>query len=140
MIEGTFKSSLTFTTKHTLLFLETDKKLTTISNLGSFFLNQSIAVKSTIISKPSFFSSSTFSKYSFGGGVANDAIVHFANDNLPFRGVGNSGMGEYHGKYSFKIFSHYKPIVKRSFLFDLPQRNAPYPKSLSFLKFLINRL
>ena len=93
-----------------------------------------------IFSNKKRFVNNIFSKYSFGGGVANDAIVHFANDNLPFGGVGNSGMGEYHGKYSFKIFSHYKPIVKRSFLFDLPQRYAPYPKSLSFLKFLINRL
>ena len=93
-----------------------------------------------IFSNKKRFVNNVFKRYSFGGGVANDAIVHFANDNLPFGGVGNSGMGEYHGKYSFKIFSHYKPIVKRSFLFDLPQRYAPYPKSLSFLKFLINRL
>ncbi len=93
-----------------------------------------------IFSKKRKFINNMFKRYSFGGGVLNDAIVHFANDNLPFGGVGNSGMGEYHGKYSFKIFSHYKPVVKRSFLFDLPQRYAPYPKSLSFLKFLINRL
>ena len=93
-----------------------------------------------IFSNKKRFVNNVFKRYSFGGGVANDAIVHFANDNLPFGGVGKSGMGEYHVKYSYKIFSHYKPIVKRSFLFDLPQRYAPYPKSLSFLKFLINRL
>jgi aldehyde dehydrogenase (NAD+) len=72
--------------------------------------------------------------------VANDSIIQFANDNLPFGGVGHSGMGSYHGKYSFKNFSHEKPIIKRSLWFDLPGRYAPYPKSLSLLKFLLKNL
>ncbi len=79
-------------------------------------------------------------RYSFGGGVINDAIIHFTNDKLPFGGIGNSGMGAYHGKHSFEVFTHAKPVVKRSFWFDLPQRYAPYPKSLKALKFLLKKI
>ena len=93
-----------------------------------------------VFSKKNKFVNSLFGKYSFGGGVANDSIIHFANDNLPFGGIGNSGMGAYHGKHSLALFTHKKPVVKRSFWFDVPGRYAPYPKSLSFLKFLIKNL
>ncbi len=68
-------------------------------------------------------------KYSFGGGVINDAIVHFINHRLPFGGVGKSGIGRYHGRYSFDTFSHYKPVVKRATWLDLPFRYLP-PTSL----------
>ena len=78
--------------------------------------------------------------YSFGGGVINDSIIHFTNEKLPFGGIGNSGIGAYHGKYSFDLFTHAKPVVKRSFWFDLPQRYAPYPKSLNLLKLLLKKL
>jgi aldehyde dehydrogenase (NAD+) len=77
---------------------------------------------------------------SFGGAVINDALVHFTNTELPFGGIGNSGIGSYHGKYSFDLFSHTKPIVKRSFWFDLPQRYAPYPKSISLFKKILKRI
>ena len=93
-----------------------------------------------IFSKKEKFINKLFQRYSFGSGVANDSIIQFANDNLPFGGVGNSGMGAYHGKYSFKNFTHEKPIIKRGFWFDLPGRYAPYPKSLSLLKFLLKNL
>jgi len=78
--------------------------------------------------------------YPFGGGVINDALVHFTNPNLPFGGIGNSGMGAYHGKHSFDLLSHKKPVVKRAFWFDLPQRYAPYPKTLSLVKNILKRL
>ena len=45
--------------------------------------------------------------YSFGGGAVNDTIGQIVNKNLPFGGIGNSGMGKYHGHESFKTFSHY---------------------------------
>ena len=93
-----------------------------------------------VFSKRKKFIDQLFQGYSFGGGVANDSIIQFANDNLPFGGVGHSGMGAYHGKYSFKNFSHEKPLIKRSFWFDIPGRYAPYPKSLSLLKFLLKNL
>ena len=79
-------------------------------------------------------------RYPFGGAVVNDSIIHFTNPNLPFGGLGQSGMGAYHGKFSYDLFTHSKAVVKRSFWFDLPQRYAPYPKSLSTLKWILNKL
>lgn len=64
----------------------------------------------------------------FGGGCINDTIIHLASSKLGFGGVGYSGIGEYHGKYSFQTFSHYKSIVKKSILLDLPMRYHPYKK------------
>lgn len=86
------------------------------------------------------FTQSLLLRYPFGGAVVNDSIIHFTNPNLPFGGVGQSGMGAYHGKHSFELFSHRKPIVKRSFWLDLPQRYAPYPKSLSTLKWILKKI
>ena len=63
---------------------------------------------------------------SFGGGCINDTIIHLATSRMPFGGVGNSGMGGYHGRASFDTFSHRKSIVKKSALIDLPVRYAPY--------------
>ena len=62
----------------------------------------------------------------FGGGCINDTIMHIASHYMPFGGVGNSGMGSYHGKYSFDTFSHYKSIIKKSNLIDMPMRYHPY--------------
>ncbi|WP_459129296.1 aldehyde dehydrogenase [Guggenheimella bovis] len=63
---------------------------------------------------------------SFGGGCVNDTLVHLSSPYMPFGGVGNSGMGSYHGKRSFDTFSHKKSIVKKSWYFDLPIRYHPY--------------
>ncbi len=65
---------------------------------------------------------------SFGGGCINDTIIHVATSHMGFGGVGNSGMGKYHGKYSFDTFSHYKGIVKKYTWIDLPMRYHPYTK------------
>ncbi len=73
-------------------------------------------------------------KYSFGGGCINDTVIHLANNRLPFGGVGNSGMGAYHGKLSFDIFSHKKSIVKRGTWLDLPLRYAPYKDKLKTIQ------
>jgi len=71
--------------------------------------------------------SETFLKnLSFGGGCLNDALIHMVNSHLPFGGVGSSGMGSYHGKYSFKTFSHFKAVTKSSTKIDLPFRYRPY--------------
>lgn len=58
----------------------------------------------------------TLSQISFGGGVVNSVLAHFSNPNLPFGGVGDSGMGAYHGKHSFYTFSHQKSVVKRTII------------------------
>ena len=71
----------------------------------------------------------------FGGGCFNDTILHLANSNMPFGGVGSSGLGSYHGESSFRTFSHYKSILIGSSLFDNPFRYPPYSSSkLRWLK------
>lgn len=71
---------------------------------------------------------------SYGGGCINDTIVHLATSYLGFGGVGDSGMGTYHGKLSFDTLSHNKGILKKSNLLDIPLRYAPYKGKLSLLK------
>lgn len=65
---------------------------------------------------------------SFGGGCINDTIIHLATSEMGFGGVGMSGMGSYHGYESFKTFSHFRSIVKKSNKIDLPIRYQPYTK------------
>ena len=63
---------------------------------------------------------------SSGGGCINDVIMHIANENIPFGGVGNSGMGRYHDKESFDAFSHTRSVVCTGTWLDLPFRYMPY--------------
>jgi aldehyde dehydrogenase (NAD+) len=79
-------------------------------------------------------------KYSFGGGCINDTVVHFSNNRLPFGGVGNSGIGAYHGRLSFDSFSHKKAILKKGTWLDIPLRYAPYKNNIKFLKKLLDWL
>jgi len=124
-IFGPILPVLSYTTENDI-----DSILTKLKNPLAFYL----------FSTNRRFINTMIQRYSFGGGVINDAIIHFTNDKLPFGGIGNSGMGAYHGKHSFEVFTHAKPVVKRSFWFDLPQRYAPYPKSLKALKFLLKKI
>jgi aldehyde dehydrogenase (NAD+) len=66
------------------------------------------------------------SQISFGGGTINDTVLHISNSNLPFGGVGSSGIGNYHGKAGFDTFSHHKSIMKRATWVDLPLKYPPY--------------
>ena len=91
-----------------------------------------------IFSEDKNFVNETITKYSFGGGCVNDTIVHLANNRLPFGGVGNSGMGAYHGKLSFDIFSHKKSMVKKPTWIDIPVRYAPYGNKLNYIKKILN--
>ena len=71
----------------------------------------------------------------FGGGCVNDTLMHIANHHLPFGGVGASGMGAYHGEFSFYTFSHAKAILKRGTWIDVPVRYPPYtPQKLAILR------
>lgn len=63
---------------------------------------------------------------SSGGGCINDTIMHIANENIPFGGVGNSGMGRYHNRESFEAFTHRRSIVATGTWIDLPFRYMPY--------------
>jgi len=75
---------------------------------------------------------------SFGGGCINDVVMHFCNPYLPFGGVGESGMGNYHGESGFKSFSHFKSILKKTFWFELPFKYRPYTKfKLKVVKLLL---
>ena len=73
---------------------------------------------------------------SSGGGCINDVIMHIANEGVPFGGVGNSGMGRYHGKDSFEAFSHIRTIISTGTWIDLPFRYMPY-KMFSLVKRLL---
>ncbi len=67
-----------------------------------------------------------FNRISFGGGIANDTIMHLANPNLPFGGVGSSGMGSYHGKFGFDAFSHLKAVMHKTNLIEPFIKYPPY--------------
>lgn len=65
--------------------------------------------------------------------------MQIATSTLPFGGVGESGMGSYHGRFSFEAFSHKKAVLRRSFGGDVPARYPPYtPEKVRFLKALLN--
>lgn len=74
---------------------------------------------------------------SFGGGCVNDTVVHLTASGLPFGGVGNSGMGNYHGKRSFEAFTHDKSIMDKATWMDLPVRYAPFGNKLRLLRLLM---
>jgi acyl-CoA reductase-like NAD-dependent aldehyde dehydrogenase len=73
---------------------------------------------------------------SSGGVCINDVMVHFDSETLPFGGVGESGMGAYHGRSGFDTFTHYKSVVKNNLNFDLPFRYAPYRHKLPLARWL----
>lgn len=74
------------------------------------------------------------SEVSFGGGAVNDVVIQVSTSYLPFGGIGNSGLGTYHGKESFETFSHKKSILKKSNLLDIPLRYPPFKDNLKLLK------
>jgi acyl-CoA reductase-like NAD-dependent aldehyde dehydrogenase len=71
---------------------------------------------------------------SSGGGCINDTVVHFTVTGLPFGGVGDSGMGKYHGKASFDTFTHDRSIIRNNFLVDVFLRYPPYKDHLRWLR------
>ena len=76
----------------------------------------------------------------FGGCVVNDTLIHFVNSNLPFGGIGPSGMGAYRGKFSFDTFTHYKPVLEKKSMIDLPLRYGPYPSSFNIIKKILEKI
>lgn len=73
----------------------------------------------------------------FGGGCINNADVYFTNHNLPFGGVGNSGIGVYHGKFSFDTFTRLKPVMKTPVWFNPSVKYPPFKGRLKFFKWFI---
>ena len=78
--------------------------------------------------------SEILAKTSSGGGCINNVITHIVNANLPFGGVGNSGMGSYHGRYSFDTFSHHRSVISKSTRMDIPLAYPPYRGKLWIIK------
>lgn len=77
-------------------------------------------------------------KISFGGGCINDVVMHLSNSNLPFGGVGNSGIGNYHGKAGFQTFSHQKSVLSRANWGEPDFKYPPYSdKKLNWIKSLL---
>ncbi|WP_273568978.1 aldehyde dehydrogenase [Maribacter halichondriae] len=91
-----------------------------------------------VFSKRKSFQKNIINKYSFGGGAINDTVIQITNKNLPFGGVGGSGIGAYHGKTSFELFSHQKAIIKKGTWFDPPLRYPPYNLPMRFVKMVKN--
>ncbi|SDN32132.1 aldehyde dehydrogenase [Bacillus sp. OK048] len=84
-----------------------------------------------IFSESKDFQDTILDSISFGGGCINDTVMHLSSPYLPFGGVGESGIGAYHGRGSFDVFSHQKSILKQTTTFDLPFR---YPNRKDALK------
>ena len=76
-------------------------------------------------------------KVPFGGGCINNTVSHFANEHFPFGGIGNSGIGAYHGKITFQVFTHLKPVLKSSTIIDPSIKYPPFKGKLKLLKKLI---
>jgi len=98
-----------------LTFTHLDDALYTIRNkekpLALYYFGENSAIQQQVIEF-----------MPFGGGAINDTLYHLANPHLPFGGVGSSGFGNYHGKYSFDTFSHQKSVLKQTTKFDMPFR------------------
>jgi len=73
----------------------------------------------------------------FGGGCINNTLVHLTNPELPFGGIGPSGNGRYHGRYSFEAFTHPKGIMRSATWLDVPIKYPPFKKKLKYVKMLI---
>ena len=87
-----------------------------------------------VFSKRKEFYNTLIKKYSFGGGSVNDTMIHFGNPRLPFGGIGESGIGAYHGRLGFDTFSHKKGITIKANWLDIPLRYAPYTNKLKKIK------
>lgn len=73
----------------------------------------------------------------FGGATINDVVIHIANNHMGFGGVGNSGMGAYHGKVGFDCFTHYKSTMTKGTWIELPVRNPPFGDKIRLLRLLM---
>lgn len=91
-----------------------------------------------IFSRSRRFQNAIIKNISAGGVCINDILSHITTENLPFGGVGNSGMGSYHGKKSFDTFTHEKSVLRKSFLVDTPIKYPPYIKLTGLMKRIIN--
>ncbi|MEJ1221756.1 aldehyde dehydrogenase [Sediminicola sp. 1XM1-17] len=110
------------------------------SDIHNIVQNYGKPLATYVFSNRKSFQNKIIQKYSYGGGAINDTVIQVANKRLPFGGVGGSGIGSYHGKTTFELFSHHKPIVHRANWLDVPFRYPPYSLPIKFAKKLKNLL
>lgn len=94
--------------------------------LAAYVFSESTAVQERVINE-----------LQFGGATINDVIIHLANNHMGFGGVGNSGMGAYHGKVGFDRFTHYKSTLKKGTWLELPVRVPPFGDKIGLLRKLM---
>jgi len=105
-----------------------------MADIDRHIMNYGKPLATYVFSNKKSFQKKIIEDYSFGGGAINDTIIQITNKNLPFGGVGNSGIGAYHGKTSFDLFSHHKSIVKKANWFEASVRYPPYTLPLKYMK------
>ncbi len=104
------------------------------TDIDRHIMNYGKPLATYVFSNKKSFQKKIIENYSFGGGAINDTIIQITNKNLPFGGVGASGIGAYHGKTSFDLFTHHKSIIKKANWFEASVRYPPYTLPLKFMK------
>ena len=106
----------------------------TEDDIHKYITNYGKPLAAYVFSNNKKFQQKIINTYSFGGGAINDTVIQITNKRLPFGGVGQSGIGAYHGKITFDIFSHHKAIIKKANWFEAPVRYPPYNVPIKFVK------
>ena len=106
----------------------------TEADIHKHIMNYGKPLATYVFSNDKKFQQKIIDTYSFGGGAINDTVIQITNKRLPFGGVGQSGIGSYHGKVSFDIFSHHKAIIKKANWFEAPVRYPPYNVPIKLVK------
>ncbi len=108
------------------------------ADIDKYIMNYSKPLATYIFSTNTSFQNKLLKNYSFGSGAINDTVIQITNKKIPFGGVGSSGMGAYHGKASFDLFSHTKGIIKKRNWPDIPLRYPPYTLPVTYAKMIKN--
>ena len=106
----------------------------TEGDIRKHIMNYGKPLATYIFSNRKSFKKKIINNYSFGGGAINDTVIQITNKKLPFGGVGASGIGAYHGRTSFDLFSHQKAIIKKANWLDAPLRYPPYNLPMIIVK------
>ena len=106
----------------------------TEEDIDRHIMNYGKPLATYVFSNNRKFQQKIIATYSFGGGAINDTVIQITNKKLPFGGIGASGIGAYHGRTSFDIFSHQKSIIKKANWLDAPLRYPPYRLPIKWVK------
>jgi aldehyde dehydrogenase (NAD+) len=112
-------------------------KVKNLKEAIDFVVNREKPLASYIFSDDKKIVNTLLERVSCGGVTVNDTLMHIANEDLPFGGVGESGMGSYHAKKSYDLFSHHKSVFKATTSFDIPFKYPPYFGKLKIVKWLL---